>query len=185
MPKNLFRKTFHSLLLVFLALALLISSEKTSAQGVINSDLNGNAINVFTHLNYPDAPTIPPTSEPPPPPTPYAIEMPSETHSLLAIHAAESHVVTDSEKKWIGQGAYDEDHCVVDPYPPCTGLLAPFGFHSWDSDTDGYWTPPIVPSGSGLGHINMLFSKAVQSYASGDVETAYLWFCRALVARTP
>jgi hypothetical protein len=180
MTKNLFRKTFLSLLLVFLAQALLISSENTSAQGVINTGLNGNALNPFTRLNYPDGPTIPSTSEPPLPPTPYAIEMPSETHRGLAIYAAESHGVTGVEKDWIGQGAYDEDHCVVDNYPPCTGLLAPFGFHSWDSDTDGFWTPPIVPSGSGLGHINMLFTKAVQSYASGDVQIAYLWFGRAL-----
>jgi len=130
MTENLFKKTILSLLLVFLAQALLISSEITSAQGVINSDLNGNGRYLFIRLNYPDGPTIPPTSETPPPPTPYAVEMPSETHRGLAIHAAESHRVTDMERDWIGQGAYDEDHCVVDPYPECTGLLAPFGFHS-------------------------------------------------------
>ena len=98
MTKNLFRKTFLSLLLIFLAQVLLISSEITSAQGVIYSGLNGNAHNRFTRLNYPDAPTIPLTSETSPAPTPYAIEMPSETHSLLAIHAAESHGVMGMEK---------------------------------------------------------------------------------------
>lgn len=113
----------------------------------------------------------------PVPPTPH---MPSESHQSLATHAALSHGMSNQIADWIGQGAYDEDHCINVPYPPCTGLLAEFGFHSWDPDTNGYWLPPLIASGPGLDYMISQFSKAVQAYQGGDVETAYLWFGRAL-----
>ena len=117
---------------------------------------------------------------PPPPPDQFQAEMPSQSHEILAFHASQSHGISDEAASWISQGAYDEDFCVVDPYPPCTGIIAPYGFHSWDPDSDGYWKPPLFPSGSGLGHINLLFNNAIQAYESGQVQTAYLWLGRAV-----
>ena len=113
---------------------------------------------------------------PPPPPQP---QMPDESHRTLASHAADSYGLSGMEATWIAQGAYDEDHCDLN-YPPCSGLLGLFGFHSWNPDTDGYWTPIIIESGSGLGHINLLFDNAVNAYLVGNYEVSYLWLGRAV-----
>lgn len=118
----------------------------------------------------------------PEPPAPGEIqpEMPSQSHELFAKHAAESHGLSSPQKDWIAQGAYDEDHCSDSSYPPCEGTLGPFGYHSWDPDTDGYWESFIFEDGSGLSHINKLFTNAVSAYNSGNIQAAYQWLGRAL-----
>ncbi|MCL7452895.1 MAG: hypothetical protein M8467_07575, partial [Anaerolineae bacterium] len=70
--------------------------------------------------------------------TPLATEMPDESHRLLAAFAAESHGLVPPLTDWIAQGAWDEDNCGIDLYPPCLPG-SPTGYHSWDPDTDGHW----------------------------------------------
>ena len=65
----------------------------------------------------------------PTPGAPSAVEMPDESHRLLAEHAAQSHGLDASLADWIATGAYDEDHCAYDPYPPCIFWI-PNGWHS-------------------------------------------------------
>jgi hypothetical protein len=103
----------------------------------------------------------------------------------MAEHAAHSYGLTAEQVEWISQGAYDEDHCATDIYPPagfwCIPAI-PNGFHSWDPDTGAFWTEPSwwPAFGSGLTRANQLFSKAVDAYHSGDPEAAHLWLGRAM-----
>jgi hypothetical protein len=108
-------------------------------------------------------------------------EMPDESHRLLAEHSAVSHGLSGTAVDWIAQGAWDEDHCQFEPYPPCWPWI-PNGYHSWDPDTDGYWTEPAwwVEFGSGLAHADWLFAQAVQAQDSGDAEAAYRHLGRAV-----
>jgi len=52
---------------------------------------------------------------PPTPVAPSAVEMPDESHLLLAELAAGSHRLDAALVDWIGSGAYDEDHCAYSP----------------------------------------------------------------------
>jgi hypothetical protein len=107
--------------------------------------------------------------------------MPDESHRLLAAHAAESHGLGAPYVEWLGQGAWDEDHCLFEPYPPCM-LWIPNGYHSWDPDTDGYWTEPAwwPEFGSGLTHANWLFDRALEVQGAGDTEAAIRYLGRAM-----
>jgi hypothetical protein len=113
--------------------------------------------------------------------TPTAPEMPDESHRLLAAHAAASHGLVGTAAAWIAQGAYDEDHCLFDPYPPCVPW-SPTGHHSWDPDTDEYWTEPAIwpEFGSGLVRAEQLFAEAVQARRGLDTEAAYRYLGRAV-----
>ncbi len=117
----------------------------------------------------------------PPPPGPRTPEMPDRSHQLLAEHAAQSHGLAPGQVAWIAQGAYDEDHCAFEPYPPCIPWI-PSGWHSWDPDTGQYWTdPPVWPDfGSGLVLADWLFGRAVEVYAGGSQEAAYRILGRAV-----
>jgi hypothetical protein len=106
--------------------------------------------------------------------------MPDESHRLLAEHAALSHGLAGDLAGWIAQGAYDEDHCQFEPYPPCWPWI-PSGWHSWDPDTDGYWQVLLWPDdGPGLSRAGDLFAEAVGAHAAGDVEAAYRYLGRAV-----
>jgi hypothetical protein len=119
--------------------------------------------------------------DPPKPETPSAVEMPDQSHRLLAEHAAQSHGLDTALVDWIGTGAYDEDHCVWNPYPPCIPFV-PNGWHSWDPDTGEWWTDPVIwpDFGSGLVHADRLFLKALNEEAAGDTEAAYRTLGRAI-----
>jgi len=112
---------------------------------------------------------------------PAAPDMPDRSHELLAAHAAQSHGWVDPQVAWIAQGAYDEDHCAFEPYPPCVPWI-PSGWHSWDPDTGQYWTEPAgwPDFGSGLAHADWLFGRAVEAHAAGNEEAAYLLLGRAV-----
>ena len=110
--------------------------------------------------------------------TPTAPEMPDESHRLLAAHAAASHGLPATLAAWISQGARDEDNCVIDPYPPCW-WGSPTGYHSWDPDTDGYWTDlPVF--GSALARAEDLFARAIGAQNALDTEAAYRYLGRAV-----
>jgi hypothetical protein len=111
--------------------------------------------------------------------------MPDVSHSLLAEHAAQSHNLPTEQVDWVSQGAWDEDHCSLTLYPPSGPLCflgIPNGHHSWDPDTNLYWTEPALwgDFGSGLSHANELFAQAVNAYGRGDTEAAFLWLGRAM-----
>ena len=111
---------------------------------------------------------------------PLAPEMPDESHRLLAGHAAQSHGWSGSPVAWIAQGAWDEDHCEFEPYPPCWPWI-PNGWHSWDPDTGGYWELPGWPDlGSGLTRADQLFAMALEAHTAGDSEAGYLYLGRAI-----
>jgi hypothetical protein len=112
---------------------------------------------------------------------PIAPDMPDESHRLLAAQAAQSHGLAEPLLEWLAQGAWDEDHCQFEPYPPCLPWI-PNGYHSWDPDTDEYWTEPAwwPEFGSGLTHINWLFDRAVNAQDSGDTEAAFRYLGRAV-----
>ena len=118
---------------------------------------------------------------PPPLPAPQAPEMPGPSHDLLTAHAAQSHGWTGNRVAWVAQGAYDEDRCAFEPYPPCVPWISS-GWHSWDPDTGQYWTdPPVWPDfGSGLALADWQFRRAVEAHAAGDEEAAYLTLGRAV-----
>lgn len=107
--------------------------------------------------------------------------MPDESHRLLAEHAAQSHGLDASLVAWIATGAYDEDHCYYDPYPPCIPWI-PNGWHSWDPDTGEWWTDPSIwpDFGSGLVRADTLFFKALDEGEAGDAEAAYRYLGRAI-----
>lgn len=112
--------------------------------------------------------------------SPEAPEMPDESHRLLAEHAAGSHGLPVTLAGWIAQGAWDEDHCEFEPYPPCLWWI-PNGWHSWDPDTGGYWELPVwEDEGSGLTRADRLFALAVEANAANDTEAAYLYLGRAV-----
>ena len=113
-------------------------------------------------------------------PQPLTPEMPDESHRLLAEHAALSHGLAGDLAGWIAQGAYDEDHCQFEPYPPCWPWI-PSGWHSWDPDTGGYWQVLFWPDdGPGLSRAGDLFAEAMGVHAAGDVEAAYRYLGRAV-----
>mgnify|MGYP001821188123 CR=1 FL=1 len=118
---------------------------------------------------------------PPAPETPAAVEMPDESHRLLAEHSALSHGLGASLAAWIATGAYDEDHCVWTPYPPCIPYV-PNGWHSWDPDTGEWWTEPAIwpDFGSGLVHADRLLLKALEKEEAGEAEAAYRYLGRAM-----
>jgi hypothetical protein len=107
--------------------------------------------------------------------------MPDESHRLLAEHAAISHGMTEPLVGWVAQGAWDEDHCWLDPYPPCLPGV-PNGLHSWDPDTGEYWTEPSwwPEFGSGLTHADWLFAQAIEAHGAEDTEAAYRYLGRAV-----
>ncbi|MFN2291748.1 MAG: hypothetical protein ACK2UC_11195 [Anaerolineae bacterium] len=110
--------------------------------------------------------------------TPAAPEMPDESHRLLAAHAAASHGLPAVLAAWIAQGARDEDNCVIDPYPPCV-WGSPTGYHSWDPDTDAFWTDlPLF--GSALERAEDVFARAVEARHALDIEAAYRYLGRAV-----
>ncbi len=116
---------------------------------------------------------------------PQAPQMPDVSHSMLAEHAAQSHSLTLEQVDWISQGAWDEDHCSLTIYPPSGPWCfpgIPNGHHSWDPDTDLYWTEPALwgDFGSGLSHANDLFTRAADAYGRGDTGAAYLWLGRTM-----
>lgn len=116
---------------------------------------------------------------------PQAPQMPDVSHSLLAEHAAQSHNLTIEQVGWVSQGAWDEDHCSLTLYPPPGPLCfpgIPNGHHSWDPDTNTFWTEPALwgDFGSGLSHAKNLFKRAVDAYSRGDFDAAYLWLGRAM-----
>jgi hypothetical protein len=117
----------------------------------------------------------------PMPPAPNAPQMPDESHRLLAAHAAQSHGLVGDLVAWISQGAYDEDHCEFEPYPPCSPWI-PSGWHSWDPDTDQYWTEPSIWAdfGSGLVRAGQAFDRAVDAAVSGDDHAAHLYLGRVM-----
>jgi hypothetical protein len=93
--------------------------------------------------------------------------MPDESHRLLAAHAAASHGLPAVLAAWIAQGARDEDNCVIDPYPPCV-WGSPTGYHSWDPDTDAFWTDlPLF--GSALERAEDVFARAVEARHALDI----------------
>jgi hypothetical protein len=107
--------------------------------------------------------------------------MPDGSHRLLAAYAAQSHGLVGDSVTWISQGAYDEDYCEFEPYPPCWPWI-PSGWHSWDPDTDQYWTEPSIWSdfGSGLVRAGEAFDRAVAAAVSGDAEAAHLYLGRTV-----
>ena len=117
----------------------------------------------------------------PMPQAPNAPQMPDGSHRLLASHAAQSHGLAGDSVTWISQGAYDEDYCEFEPYPPCWPWI-PSGWHSWDPDTDQFWTEPSIWSdfGSGLVRAGEAYDRAVDAAVSGDAEAAYLYLGRAV-----
>jgi len=58
----------------------------------------------------------------------------------------------------------------------------PNGYHSWDPDTGGYWTEPIIwpQFGSGLSHADWLFDLALEAHAEGDTEAETRYLGRAV-----
>jgi hypothetical protein len=117
----------------------------------------------------------------PVPQAPSTPEMPDGSHRLLAAHAAQSHGLAGDPVTWISQGAYDEDYCEFEPYPPCWPWI-PSGWHSWDPDTDQYWTEPAIwpDFGSGLVRAGQAFDHAVDAAISGDAQAAHLYLGRAV-----
>ncbi len=117
----------------------------------------------------------------PVPQEPNAPQMPDESHRLLAAHAAQSHGLTGDPVAWISQGAYDEDHCAFESYPPCLTWI-PNGWHSWDPDTDQYWTEPSFwpEFGSGLVRAGQALDRAVDAAVSGSAEAAHKYLGRAV-----
>jgi hypothetical protein len=118
-------------------------------------------------------------SEPPSP------QMGDVSHALLAEHAALSFGLTPQQADWVSQGAWDEDHCAVDIYPPSGPLCfpaIPSGHHSWDPDANLFWNEPEWwgDFGSGLRRASLLFKRAVAAYQDGQEEAAYLWLGRAM-----
>ena len=115
------------------------------------------------------------------PETPAAVEMPDESHLLLAAHAAQSHGLDATLASWIGTGAYDEDHCYTAPYPPCIPWI-PSGWHSWDPDTGEWWTEPFFwpDFGSGLERADGLFAQALEELDDGDLEVAFRYLGRSV-----
>ena len=117
---------------------------------------------------------------PPTPQEPTAVEMPDESHLLLAELSAQSHGLDPALVDWIGTGAYDEDHCTYSPYPPCIPWI-PSGWHSWDPDTGEWWTDPFIwpDFGSGLERAGRLFDTALEELEAGDREAAYRYLGRS------
>jgi hypothetical protein len=113
--------------------------------------------------------------------SPVAPQMPDLSHQLLAEHAARSHGLDGQRLAWVAQGAYDEDHCRFEPYPPCSWWI-PNGHHSWDPDTGQFWTEPAIwgDFGSGLVHADWLFRQALAAEAMGQEQAAYLYLGRAI-----
>ena len=112
-------------------------------------------------------------------------QMGDVSHSLLAEHAAKSYSLDEDQTGWISQGAWDEDHCSLAIYPPAGPLCfpgIPNGHHSWDPDSDLYWTQPEWwgDFGSGLSHASDLFGRALNAYHNGKIESAYLWLGRTM-----
>jgi len=112
-------------------------------------------------------------------------DMPDVSHALLVEHAALSHGLAANLVGWLSQGAWDEDHCSLSIYPPGGPLCfpgIPNGHHSWDPDTNQFWTEPSWwgDFGPGLSHAVMLFGKARDAYQDGDTQAAYLWLGRTL-----
>lgn len=112
-------------------------------------------------------------------------QMGDVSHSFLAEHAAQSYSLDEDQTGWISQGAWDEDHCSLTIYPPGGPLCfpgIPNGHHSWDPDTDLFWTQPEWwgDFGSGLSHANDLFERALNAYHDGKHESAYLWLGRTM-----
>lgn len=133
-----------------------------------------SAILIFTFI---PAGTI--DQEPPEP------QMGDVSHSLLAQHAAESYGLTTQQSDRVSQGAWDEDHCSLELYPPEGPLCfpgIPNGHHSWDPDTNLFWDEPAWwgDFGPGLSHAVDLYSRAVDAYESDRVKAAYLWLGRAM-----
>ena len=120
-------------------------------------------------------------ADPPMPQAPNAPQMPDESHRLLAAHAAQSHGLAGDPVTWISQGAYDEDHCRFESYPPCS-LWIPSGWHSWDPDTDQYWTEPSFwpEFGSALVRAGEALDRAVAAAVSSHARAAYLYLGRAI-----
>lgn len=108
-------------------------------------------------------------------------DMPDVSHALLVEHAAFSHGLPAELVDYLSQGAYDEDHCSVSLYPPCSFGI-PNGHHSWDPDTNLFWDEPAIwgDFGPGLAHTGMLFGRALEAHKSGNTKAAYLWLGRAL-----
>jgi hypothetical protein len=118
-------------------------------------------------------------------PEPPAPQMGDVGHAMMAEHAALSYGLTDQQAGWLSQGAWDEDHCSVDLYPPSGPLCfpaIPSGHHSWDPDTNTYWDQPEWwgDFGSALTRARLHFFRAVQAYQDGHEKTAYLWLGRAM-----
>ncbi len=112
-------------------------------------------------------------------------QMGDVSHSFLAEHAAQSYSLDEDQTGWITQGAWDEDHCSLVIYPlggPLCFPGIPNGHHSWDPDSDLYWTQPEWwgDFGSGLSHASALFERAVDAYHDEKMEAAYLWLGRAM-----
>lgn len=112
-------------------------------------------------------------------------QMGDVSHALMAEHAALSYGLSSQQAGWISQGAWDEDHCSVDIYPPSGPLCfpaIPSGHHSWDPDTNTFWDQPEWwgDFGSALQRASLLFHLAVKAYQEGEGETAYLWLGRAM-----
>jgi hypothetical protein len=107
---------------------------------------------------------------PPTPQEPAAVEMPDESHLLLAELAAQSHGLDATLVSWIGSGPYDEDHCACSPYPPCIPWI-PSGWHSWYPDTGEWWTDPFIwpDFGSGLERAGRLFATALEKLEGGGL----------------
>lgn len=116
------------------------------------------------------------------PPTP---QMGDVSHSLMAEHASSSYGLTNQQVEWVSQGAWDEDHCAVNPYPPAGPLCfpaIPSGHHSWDPDTNMFWDEPAWwgDFGSALRRAKILFNRAVAAYQNGQQTAAYLWLGRSM-----
>lgn len=112
-------------------------------------------------------------------------QMPDVSHELLAEHAAQSHQMTPDQVGWLSQGAWDEDHCSLTIYPPSGPLCfpgIPNGHHSWDPDTNLFWTEPAWwgDFGPGLEHADILFRRAVNAFEGGNAPAAYLWLGRSV-----
>jgi hypothetical protein len=118
----------------------------------------------------------------PEPPVP---QMGDVSHGLMAEHAALSYGLTSQQADLVSQGAWDEDHCALDLYPPSGPLCfpaIPSGHHSWDPDTNSFWDQPEWwgDFGSGLRRTDYLFNRALAAYQNGQQEAAYLWLGRAM-----
>lgn len=112
-------------------------------------------------------------------------QMGDVSHSLLVEHAAQSYSMDVDKIGWVSQGAWDEDHCSLTIYPPAGPLCfpgIPNGHHSWDPDSDLFWTQPEWwgDFGSGLSHVGDLFERATVAYHDGKIKAAYLWLGRAM-----